>query len=438
MIALLPAAFGQSLLIRHATLIDATGAPPQPDVSISIEAGRITRIAPDAEQDIEPAPGVTVIDASGKFLIPGLWDMHVHLHGLEGNFHTLVANGITGIRDMYSGVAPRDLSPWRTLVYAPRFVVPGLIDGPMRTPAPGSLSVKNAEEAKEAVDLLVGSGAEFIKVYSGLSRESYFAIADEARRIGAVFAGHVPEAVSPAEAAQAGQLSQEHLINVLLACSTRESELRAERVALLTDPSLSAAERARRLGFPDPQVLTDTYDPQKAADLFETFADYGVWHTPTLVVLKTVADGGESVRKHRLMEGLDDEGFAALRARARALLQRHQKLVRDMHEAGVGFLAGTDAGPPTPVPLGVSLHQELELLVESGFTPMEALQTATRNPAFYFGILSLMGTLEQGKIADIVLLKKNPLEDIRNTREIDSVIMRGIYFPRQTLDKYLQ
>jgi cytosine/adenosine deaminase-related metal-dependent hydrolase len=423
---------GQSLLLQHATLIDGTGAPPRPDISIAIQAGRITGIA----ADLEPPPGASVVDVSGKFVIPGLWDMHVHLRGLERSFRTLVANGITGIRDMYSGVAPASMAPWRTPVYAPRFVVPGMLDGPMLEDAPGAFGVKDAEEAKEAVDVLVAGGAEFIKVYSGLPREAYFAIAEETRRIGAAFAGHVPEAVSPAEAARAGQLSQEHLLNVLLACSDREEELRAQRVALLTDGSISAAERARRLGFPDPGPLLSSHNEQKCADLLETFVDYGVWHTPTLAVLKTVAEGGDAVRRHPLSLGLDETGYAAFRRRAAALLEAHLALAGRMHRAGVGLLAGSDAGPNTPVPLGTGLHQELELLVQAGLTPLEALQTATRNPALYFGTLSLMGTLETGKIADIVVLEANPLEDIRNTRRIDAVVMRGVLFPHPTLELF--
>lgn len=429
---LLPAALGQALLLEHATVIDGTGAPAQPGVSIAIEGGRITGLG----AELAAPPGATVLDVSGKFLIPGLWDMHVHLRGLERSFRTLVAHGITGIRDMYSGVAPASLAPWRRPAYAPRFVVPGLLDGPMLKDAPGAFGVSTAEEAKEAVDVLVASGAEFIKVYSGLPREAYFAIAEEARRIGAVFAGHVPEAVSPAEAARAGQLSQEHLLNVLLACSDREEELRAGRVALLSDASISAPERARRLGFPDPGPLVSSLNEQKCASLLETFLDYGVWHTPTLAVLQTVAAGGSALRQHPLAADLGDAAYEALRRRAAALLEAHLSLTRRMHRAGIGLLAGSDAGPSTPVPLGEGLHQELELLVEAGLTPLEALQTATRNPALYFGVLGLMGTLETGKVADIVVLDANPLEDIRNTRRIHAVVMRGVLFPRATLDLF--
>ncbi len=235
---------------------------------------------------IKPPEGSTVIDATGRFMIPGLWDMHVHVTDLGPDFQTLLSYGITGIREMYSGYAPDTYSPWRVLATTPRIVAPGMIDAPVRPPSPGALAVRTEEEARYAVQLLAANRAEFIKVYSSLSREAYFAIADESRRIGIAFAGHVPESVTPADAANAGQLSQEHLINILASCSSREDELRAERAQLLTDPKLSVMERARRFGWPQEEGLFDTYDAKKAAALFDTFVDHGVWQVPTLVVSK--------------------------------------------------------------------------------------------------------------------------------------------------------
>jgi imidazolonepropionase-like amidohydrolase len=416
----------QALVFQHVTVIDATGAPPTANITVVTRGGLIERIAVDAEV---PA-GSTVVDASGKFLIPGLWDMHVHVTDFSRDFSTLAAWGITGIRDMYSGFEPEAYSPWRTKAETPRIVAAGMIDAPVRPPSPGALAVRTAEEARLAVQLLAANRAEFIKVYSSLSRDAYFALADEARRIGIAFAGHVPESVTLTEAAEAGQLSQEHLINVLLSCSTREEQLRSERAALLTDPALPVMERARRFGWPTEEGLFDTYDPAKAARLFAEFADHGVWHSPTLVVSKYHAAATAETTGLMMLDGLSASQFPAFTGHVSAVLKRYQQLVGDMHNAGVALLAGSDAGPATGVPLGVSLHEELELLVESGLTPMEALQTATRNPAFYFGILTLLGTVEEGKSADLVLLEANPLEDIRNTRKISAVVMRGKYFPR--------
>jgi cytosine/adenosine deaminase-related metal-dependent hydrolase len=397
-------------------------------VTVAIADGRILSIG----TSVKPAPGVVVIDATGEFLIPGLWDMHVHLDAQGSELRTLAANGITGIREMYSAIPIATLGAWRARPENPRIAAAGFLDGPLMLtsgPArPDAYAVGNAEEARQAVRLLQARGADFLKVYNGLPREAYFAIAQESKRLGIPFAGHVPEAVSPAEASEAGQLSQEHLINILLACSSREEELRAQRVSTMNDPAISPVERALQLGFPDPQGLFNTYDDAKAAALFKTFVKNGTWHTPTLALLQSFLADKERARRLLYMQDLSAEVFDGWMARISALLDRYKKLVRDMHRAGVEFLAGTDTGPNNPVPVGIGLHDELELLVDSGFTPMEALQTATRNPARYFGRLKDMGTIEPGKLADLVLLSANPLDDIRNTRKIAVVILRGRVF----------
>jgi len=357
--------------------------------------------------------------------------MHFHLDPQGSDLHTLAANGITGIREMYSGIPIGTLAAWRASPENPRIAVAGFLDGPlMRVSAstPDAYAVATADEARLAVDLLKAGGADFLKVYNSLPRNAYFEIAKQSKRLGIPFAGHVPEAVSPAEASEAGQHSQEHLINILLACSTREEELRGQRISTMNDPAISAVERALQLGFPDPQGLFDSYDDAKASALFKTFVKNDTWQTPTLALLQSFVADRDRARRTLYMQDLSPESLDMWMARISTLLDRYKKLVRDMQRAGVEFLAGTDTGPNNPVPVGIGLHDELELLVESGFTPMEALQTATRNPARYFGTLKEMGTIEPGKLADLVLLTANPLEDIRNTRKIKTVVLRGRIF----------
>jgi hypothetical protein len=416
------------IVFEHATVIDGTGAPARKNVTVAIGGGRILSIG----QSVKPAPNIRVIDATGKFLIPGLWDMHVHLDPQGNELHTLAANGITGIREMYSGIPIATLGAWRVRPENPRIAAAGFLDGPLMLTAgparPDAYAVGTAGEARLAVDLLAAAGADFLKVYSSLPREAYFEIAQESKRIGIPFAGHVPDAVSPAEASEAGQRSQEHLINILLACSTREEELRRQRISTMNDPAISGLDRMLQLGFPDPEGLFDSYDDSKAAALFKTFVKNDTWQTPTLALLQSFLADRDRARRTLYMQDLSPEAFDLWMARIRALLDRYKKLVRDMHRAGVEFLAGTDTSPDNPVPVGIGLHDELELLVESGFTPMEALQTATRNPARYFGMLKDMGTVETGKLADLVLLSANPLDDIRNTRKISMVVLRGRIF----------
>jgi hypothetical protein len=468
--AILPA---QSLVFEHVTVIDATGAAPRKDWSVAIDNGLITTIAKTIYPPRSQQKRVRVIDAKGKFLIPGLWDMHIHLGPPDIFFPLLVANGITGVREMFTGIPISTIRQWRASHDAfgpdvPRIVAPGFVDGPPMLstgpPPPGAIAVATPEQARYAVHALAATGVDFLKVYNSIPRDAYFALAEEARAIGIPFAGHVPEAVSPAEASDAGQRSQEHLINILLACSTDEEKLRAARIATMLSQEISGEERMRELAFPSPAGLMDTYSESKAAALFQTFVKNGTWHTPTLVLLDGFAhardqDFVEDPRRKYLpkpwtdawdprntfflkdlfvKDGVpNDSRYNGLNVRVRVLLERYEKLVGDMHRAGVEFLAGTDANGVNPVFPAFGLHRELELLVASGLTPLEALQCATRNPARYFGQAKQGGTVEIGKAADLVLLNADPLADIRNTQQIEAVVMRGRYYSRDDLDALL-
>jgi len=249
-----------------------------------VREGRIVSVTSQAAT----APDGVVIDASGKYLIPGLWDMHVHITSPEIMFPLLVANGITGVREMYSGVSLAVVRQWKLLPDAPRMYAPGFIDGPLMAGGgtfPDALAVSNAEQARIAVRILQAEGADFLKVYNSVPRDAFLALAQEARAAGIAFAGHVPEEVSPLEASAAGMRSQEHLNNILLGASTREVQLRAERVTLMYDPKVTPASRLQLLAWPMLAGLVDTYDEKKAAALFQAFVKNGTWQTPTLSIL---------------------------------------------------------------------------------------------------------------------------------------------------------
>lgn len=446
-----------TLILEHVTVIDGTGSKPRADLSVELRGDRIGVIA----KHIKVASRVPVINAKGKFLIPGLWDMHVHLGYPEHYLALMAANGITGIREMFTGVPLRSLLGWRSRPDVPRIAIPAFLDGPlMITPGAalpeGAIPVANEREARAAVRFLSQGGFDFLKVYNSLPRDAYFAIADEANKIGMAFVGHVPEEVSPLEASEAGQRSEEHLINILLACSTDESALRKERIRVMNGGGdITNNERFRLLAFPKTEGLVDTYSEAKCTHLFETFVKNRTWQTPTLVILNGFAHGDELVKDPRAaymprewkatadprqkyyMQDLKPEEYDALVKRIRELLERHKQLVRDMHKAGVPLLAGTDVSGFNPVLAGFGLHDELALLVECGLTPMEALQTATVNPAKYFGLENEFGTIEEGKAADLVLLDADPLKDIHNTQKVRSVVMRGRFFSRSDLDTML-
>lgn len=438
----------QDLVFTHVTVIDGTGAEAKPDMTVIIRDGRIAALGRSGT--IRPPKSAQVVDASGKFLIPGLWDMHVHEWNKDAFFPLFIANGVTGVRDMFSPLPP--IKRWRAEVAAgttigPQIVAGGIIlDGPNPPCAPCSIAVGNAAEGRKAVLTVKEMGSDFIKVYSMLPRDAYFAIADEAKRQNMVFVGHVPEFVSAAEASDAGQRSIEHLTGVLVACSAKEGELRKENEALLRADGF----RGDTMTLEQSRAL-DSFDAKQAAALFARFKRNGTWMCPTLSVLRAQSFIGDpdfrndprlkyiqNFLKKQYWE--DGYGFksrtAEDNARARRVFQKQIEVVGMMKRAGVDFIAGSDTANPHVFP-GFSLHDELALLVQAGFTPMEALQAATRDPARYLGRLDSVGTIEKGKIADLVLLDANPLTEIGNTRKINAVVVGGKLITRPELDKML-
>jgi hypothetical protein len=431
------------LFLTHVTVIDATGSLPKPDMTVEINEGQISSIRSSSEAFI-PNDAV-VVDATGKFLIPGLWDMHVHLlqeERIKKSFPMLLANGVLGIRDMGSPSEELEkISQWRGQIETgeisgPHIIASGpMIDGATPMFAHLSISAKDEIEARQDVDFLKQSGVDFIKVYSLLSRKAYFAIADEAKKQHIPFAGHVPDSVSALEAANAGQRSIEHLSGVLLACSLREEYLRKILVKARAQSDPAILYDALRLVQTE---ATETYSREKAEALFLRFTQQGTCQVPTLVGIWNVPPArAESSFDYPGLKFTPFDLHNNLSAGNTCCLDRTifngfafedaekvLEIIQTMHSQGVEFMAGTDA-PNFWAVAGRGLHEELALFVKAGFTPMEALQTATRNPAKYLGMLDWLGTVEEGKAADLVLLEANPLEEIRNTQKIAAIILQG-------------
>jgi amidohydrolase family protein len=439
------------LVFVHVTVLDMTGAAPRPDMAVMISGDRITGLAPS--DGFRVPSDAQVIDAAGKFLIPGLWDMHVHwLH--KDYVPLFIANGVTGIRIMWGDSMHQQ---WRREIEqgtlrGPRMAISSpIVDGP--TPIwPGSIPVKDAAEGRQLVIRMKQEGYDFIKVYSRIPREAYFAIADEAKKQGLPFAGHVPDAVSVIEASDAGQKSIEHFTGVLTACSTREEELRKGREEAWSKGPSGQAVFNRASARPLNRLVLDTFSPEKAKALFARFVQNHTWQCPTLVVQRNMAfiqdpairnDPRVKYMPPEIVSGWDPTGDFRLKDRTEEDVQLQQaayrklkELIAPMRRAGVEFLAGTDVINPYCFP-GFSLHDELALLVEAGLSPLEALQAATLNPARYLGKDKDLGTIEKGKLADLVLLDANPLDDINNTRKIDAVVFGGKLLPKVDLQKML-
>jgi imidazolonepropionase-like amidohydrolase len=355
-----------ALAIRDVTLIDGTGTPAQPGMTVVVEKNRISSVNPS------PASlprGIHVVEGRGKYLIPGLWDAHVHAlwdANRPGQFFPLfLANGVTSVRPIW----------------------------------PGSITVADAPQARKAADDLQAFGMDFIKVYSQVPREVYFALADEARAKHIPFAGHVPLDIDADEASSAGQLSIEHLMGVLLASSSSGDELKKH---------LRAGANINQLN----DALVNTFDVARATALFKLFVRNGTWQVPTLTIRHARPFLAELAAAHdsrlQYMEKSITDGWtprddprqpgtqAAIESRKR-LYAKELEVVGLMHRNGVRIVAGTD-------------------------TP---------------GRISSSGTIEKGKFANLVLLDANPLADIHNTRRIDAVILHGRLFTRNELDGML-
>lgn len=440
-----------SLVFTHVTVIDGTGAPARAGMTAVVTGGRIAGLGPGTRVRIPP--NAKVIDGTGKFLVPGLWDMHVHAlraGETETFFRLFVANGVTGIRDM--GGPPGDFpraAEWKQktadgVAVGPRLVAGPMLDGNPPVRRDVGVPVTDAADARAAVRRFKGQGADFIKVYNNLTREAYLAIVDEGRKQQLPVVGHIPAAITLAEASDAGQKSIEHLggMPFLLLAAASDAQDATPRGSILA--------LARR--------LIDTYSPSKATALFARFAANGTWQTPTLVTYEGLAYKDEATLTalghtkylpastiQRLAQGgparLDANGRSQSRAEQQLAVARFldstARFIPPMKSAGVKFLAGSDTPSNYAVP-GFSLHEELQLLVRHGLTPMEALQSATRNAAEFLGRLDSSGTLEHGKAADMILLDANPLSDIGNTRRIHAVVANGRLFDRAALDGLLE
>ena len=431
--------------ITNVSVVDVTSGRLLAGQTVVVTGNRITELGPAGRVKV-PAPART-IDGTGKYLIPGLWDIHVHAATpWFGNYFMplLVAHGITGVREMFSATQAVDV--WRQRIGSGQAVGPrvglfgSLVDG---SPPiwPGSIVAATAEDGRRIVDSLKAARVEFVKVYSRLSPEAYRAIAARSKEVGLSFAGHIPILVGAALAARLGQRTVEHLTQVLLACSTREDEFLEQSRAAVASPkgwdSAGVVSRGRV------QALLDSYDATRCERVADRFVAAGTYMVPTAVVLRSIAnlDDPALARDARLtyIPGFLKDGwnpkkdfrFNMLTPADWALLKkvnaRELEVLRLFHRRGVRFLAGTDLANPYIYP-GSSLHDELGLLVSIGMTPLQALQSATIEPARFLGLVDSLGTVGAGRVADLVLLSANPLTDIGNVAKVEVVIANGRVF----------
>lgn len=453
----------------NVTVIDPASGKVRSGMTVVVEGGRIASVG--KSQTVKLPKSTKVIQARGKYLIPGLWDMHIHLTVIEDQEVTrdiiaplLAAYGITGVRDMGGDfnriqVLRREIEVGS--VIGPRIISPGpFVDGPQEASSI-IVPVATEDEARQAVRRLKSEGVDFIKVQSELSPDTWRAVLDEAGRLGISVVGHIPERISAFDVARSTQRSIEHIspiipgdAGIMLACSSQETELRDELLTIekaAEDPKADRQVLRARQQEARNRMITTT-DAGKCASLIALLVKNAIYSVPTQIfgkqfsaldaeappmkeTLKYIPRSMATRWENRLsvVEKTSTAEDVALRQR---MFEKSSSLVGEMHRVGVKLMAGTDAMDFFVLP-GLSLHQELGLMVKSGLTPMQALQTATSAPAVFMGKIGVYGTTAPGAAADLVLLDKNPLDDISNTQAIDSVVLRGKLLDRNALNEIL-
>jgi len=430
------------IVIRNVTTVDVQTGSLRPAQTVIIEGTR-TKTMGEAAQLATPK-GARIVDGTGKFLIPGLWDMHVHATGpgVDRLFlPVLVANGVTGVREMFGTFrwyADARAMAKRGEIVMPRLVGSGhILDG--KPQIWQSVEVADAAQARHAVDSLARGGAAFIKVYSRLTPDEFRAIADEAKKHNLSFAGHVPTLVSVDEALSLGMASIEHLQMFTTACSSQEEAFRSALLDAVASPKgWDSAGVISRLQLP---MLRQTFDRERCTALAKRVAASNTWMVPTVVVLHSTTHLDDpSLRNDPRLQYIPEffktgwnpandfrfravtpEGWAA----RKRIFDEQLSILRILHDAGAKFLAGTDLSNPYLYP-GFSLYDELTYLTKNGFSNLEALQTATINPARFLNATDSLGTIAEGTVADLVLLDANPLVDIANVARVHAVIANGV------------
>ncbi|OON69462.1 amidohydrolase family protein [Hymenobacter sp. CRA2] len=431
------------LVISHANVVDVESGQVRADQTLCIRQGRIERVGKSTGQ---PNAATQTIDAQGRYLIPGLWDMHVHFRGGDSlataNRNLLplyLAHGVTTVRDAGGDLTP-SIFQWRRQMQAGQLAGPRIytsgpkLDGPNPTWA-GSLVVETPAQIERALDSLQRLRVDYVKLYeSTISGQAFLGAISAAEKRGLTTTGHMPYTVTLREAAERGLDATEHLYYVLKACSNREDSITA------------AVQRSQGTSKPVglfaalPAVYR-TYDSAVAQRTYRMLVQHRTAVVPTLhiqqvltelpttdhardTMLAYIAPSIQRTYARRIASARAQS--AATRAFNQQLGARFRSLIPQMQAAGVTLLAGSDSGPfNSYVYPGASLLGELELLVQAGLSPAQALRCATINGARFMKAEQHAGTIGPGKDADLVLLEQNPLADIRNLHRIQAVVLRG-------------
>lgn len=435
------------LLLTNATIVDVQTGTLIPDQLIAISGDTIRVV--DAAENLAKYTATQTLDAQGKYVMPGLWDMHVHFRGgdtlLAENKDFLalfLAYGVTTVRDAGGDLVP-SVMQWREQIRkgelaGPTIFTPGpKLDGPK--PAwPGSITVDNEADMQHALDSLQALGVDYVKMYDGsLTKESFYSIIKEAEKRGLKTTGHMPLSADILPAVDLGLDGSEHMYYVLKAASPLADSL-----------------TKLNLSYGMMNQIVESYDSALATKVFEKLAANDFYITPTLHIGKTLAELADADHSRDSLLAYIGKGVqqtyqgrleSAKRAKARGNDMRQQmgqlteRMMRPMYDAGINLVAGSDSGPFNSfVYPGESLHEELKSMVAAGLTPQQALTTSVINGPKFFGLGAVYGSISSAKIADILILDANPLEDISNTSKLHTVIKAGKVYDRAALNAMLE
>jgi imidazolonepropionase-like amidohydrolase len=440
------------LLVRHATIVDVAEGRTVPDQAIAVRGGDIVAVGPDASVSARFTE-VEALDASGKFVMPGLWDMHMHFGGgpelIEENKDLLpvyVAYGVTSVRDAAADISDSVLQ-WRSEVASGSLLGPTIYTSGPKLEGydplwKGTIEVGTPAEVDAALDRLQGMKVDFIKITDNTLKPDIFLYAVKAAKArGLKTSAHTPYALAILEAAEAGLSSVEHIDYLIKAGSPQEAEIGAAYAA----GKLTYGEASNR--------FVETFDPDYARGVYKELAATGLAVTPTLNMGRILAyldredhssDPALALIGPGLRKTYEWRVERAAKAAPDEVAARHleyelsAKVLPMLRDAGIAILAGTDAGYLNSFNYpGQGLHDELQRYVEAGLTPAEALASATLTGPAFLGHSDRYGAVAQGKTADLLLLDANPLEDISATRGIHAVILKGRLLDRMALDRLL-
>ena len=459
-LVLLHTGFAQStrytLVITNANIVDVAAGKIIPHQLLAISGDTIKAVA-----DTKAAAKFKAdryYDAGGRYVMPGLWDMHIHLRGgdttIEANKNLLplfLAYGVTAVRECGGDITPSVLE-WRRQAAAGELASPRIftagpkLDGPNAVWA-ASIPVTNPAEVTKALDSLQKLHVDFVKIYdSKISGPAYLDIVRQAKGRGMKVTGHMPFTVELKDAAGLGMDGSEHLYYLFKACSSKEDSI----TQLIREREHSDHPIGLFGALP---ALYNSFDSAKAAQLFKFLAAKKFSITPTLYISKTLA--GIKTTDHTrdsVAKYIDPKIIATYKGRIRSAKRQSDEgtkftekyealvmsLVPKMYAAGVNVVAGSDCGAfNSYVYPGESIHEEIKLLVAAGLTPAHALSTSVIDGSKFFGVQSYFGSLRPGKCSDLIVLEHNPLENIAAIDQLNSVLSHGKLYSRADLDALL-